>query len=168
MKVLAVVLALCVSVYGSCDIGWNEYNNKCYQPIAATSERPGYMFLQDAINTCSALNAGLPSIHSFADEEFLTSQLRIVQQTSSSPGLWLGGRITSAEDLTPIWTDNSRSDFKNFNYNTINVGYFRVFPTYRCLAFSDPNLISGEGNWDIGNCEASGTPYGVVCVRNQS
>jgi len=168
MKILVVVLALCASAYGYCDIGWNEYNNKCYQPIAATPEKTGYMFLQDAINTCSALNAGLPSIHSFEDEQFLNTQLRIVQQTSSSPGLWLGGRITSVDDLTPIWTDSSRSDFTNFNSHTIITGYFRLFPTYRCLAYLDPYSVSGEGNWDIGNCEASGTPFGVVCVRNQN
>lgn len=126
------------------------------------------MFLQDAIDTCSEHNAVLPSIHSHGDELFLTSQLRIVQQTSSSPGLWLGGRITSAEDLTPIWTDNTHSGFQNFNSESIMAGYFRIIPTYRCLVFQDPNYIIGEGNWDIGNCEASGTPYGVVCVRNQN
>lgn len=162
------VLHFTASAYGICDIGWNEYNNKCYQPFAASDVRPGYMFLQDAINTCSALNAGLPSIHSHADERFLISQLRIVQQTSSAPGLWLGGRITSVENLTPIWSDNSRSDFTNFNSNAVYAGYFRLFPTYRCLAILDPNTIGGEGTWDIGNCESSGTPYGVVCVRNQN
>lgn len=126
------------------------------------------MFFENAINICSEYNAGLPSIHSYADELFLTTQLRIVQQTSSSPGLWLGGRITSAENVTPIWIDNTLSGFQNFNSYSLNVGYFRIFPTYRCLIFQDPNSISGEGNWNIGNCEASGTPYGVVCVRNQN
>lgn len=128
--------------------------------------RPGYMFFSEAEQVCAGLDAGLPSINSSEDEIFLASQLRIVQQSASAPGLWLGGRITSVNDLTPIWTNNSPGNFKNFNTNVVDYGYFRVFPTYRCIVYVDPRSVSGDGNWDIGNCENSGTPYGVVCAKN--
>jgi len=166
MKSLLLVLAFCVAVYGACDEEWTEYNSRCYKPISASMDRPGYMFFSEAVNVCAGLDAGLPSIQSSEDEIFLASQLRIVQQSASAPGLWLGGRITSVNDLTPIWTDNSPGNFKNFNTNTVEYGYFRIFPTYRCIVYVDPRSVSGDGNWDIGNCENSGTPYGVVCAKN--
>lgn len=124
------------------------------------------MFFDEAENVCASLDAGLPSINSHEDEVFLGSQLRIVQQSASAPGLWLGGRITSVNDLTPIWSNNSPGNFKNFNTNVIDYGYFRTIPTYRCIVYVDPQFVSGAGNWDVGNCVNSGTPYGVVCVKN--
>ncbi len=154
------------AVHGTCDEEWTEYNNKCYKPITASMERPGYMFFDEAENVCAGFEAGLPSIHSYEDEIFLASQLRVIQQSASATGLWLGGRITSVDDLTPIWTNNSPGNFKNFNTNSIDYGYFRVFPTYRCIVYVDPQFVSGGGNWDIGNCVNSGTEYGVVCAKN--
>lgn len=124
------------------------------------------MFYNEAENVCADFGAGLPSVHSIEDEIFLGSQLRIVQQSASATGLWLGGRITSVDDLTPIWTNNSPGNFKNFNTNVIDYGYFRVFPTYRCIVYVDPQFIGGVGNWDVGNCVDSGTQYGAVCVKN--
>lgn len=124
------------------------------------------MFFSEAENVCTGLDAGLPSIHSSEDEIFLGSQLRIIQQSASATGLWLGGRITSVDDLTPLWTNNSPGNFKNFNHNVVDYGYFRVLPTYRCIVFLDPQSVVGVGNWDVGNCVNNGTPYGVVCVKN--
>lgn len=163
---LSFFLSYIAGAYGACDEQWTEYNNRCYKPIPASIDRPGYMFFSEAESVCTGLGAGLPSVHSYEDGLFLNSQLRIVQQSASATGLWLGGRITSVDDLTPIWTDNSPGNFKNFNTDVVNYGYFRVFPTYRCIVYVDPQFIGGVGNWDIGNCESSGTQYGVVCQKN--
>lgn len=129
-------------------------------------DRPGYMFNSEAETICAGLGATLPSINSAHDEVFLSGQLRIIQQTASATGLWLGGRIINVDDLTPIWANNSPATFSNFNANVVAYGYFRVFPTYRCIVYQDTQFVAGTGNWDIGNCVDSGTQYGAVCAKN--
>ncbi|XP_039599137.1 lectin-like [Polypterus senegalus] len=131
----------------SCEPGWVSYSGKCYQyfPIKKT--------WIDAELYCVSLGGNLASVHSRADNQFISSLIR--SRDATGPTSWLGGS-NCVQTSSWLWTDGSKWDFASWNPGEPN----NVGGIEHCLHTN----YKAQGGWNDIICA---NQYLFVCMKNK-
>ncbi|XP_066544718.1 lymphocyte antigen 75 isoform X1 [Amia ocellicauda] len=116
----------------TCGTGWLPFSGYCYMMVKTPST------MEEANTDCQQKKAGLTSIHTLADVEF------IITNNETKEDVWTGLKNENVPTLFH-WSDNSSVSFTYWSRNEPNIPFNS---TPNCVAYS------GElGLWKVKECE---------------
>uniref|UniRef100_A0A3P9CZ58 C-type lectin domain-containing protein n=1 Tax=Maylandia zebra TaxID=106582 RepID=A0A3P9CZ58_9CICH len=131
-----------------CDLanGWMTYGSNCYKFKSDTRKS-----WTSARHDCVADGADLVSITSAGENQFVTSNMALIQQSPTGISMWMGGHDSMTEGGWE-WTDGSPFRFIHWNAGNPDDYYGED-----CLS-----MLINNGYWNDDNCEYK---RGYICKR---